>query len=171
MGILVYPHRTEHWQVPDHDLLLFCFILSDFSLHVHLQVQTQSTGDTDEGDQRWSVSQRSSSPPPWTSWWNHASKPLVGPNNPSNWTEMGFKSLNASCNFYLCVSDERGTLKDSSLVRMFLMMHPWYIPSTDMAKKLVLKYPPRYLHKSVDFLCFWWIHAVKESNPFGALGA
>ncbi|XP_012716949.2 RAS guanyl-releasing protein 2 [Fundulus heteroclitus] len=35
--------------------------------------------------------------------------------------------------------DENGTLKDSSLVRMFLMMHPWYIPSTDMAKKLVLK--------------------------------
>ncbi|XP_034412508.1 RAS guanyl-releasing protein 2-like isoform X4 [Cyclopterus lumpus] len=35
--------------------------------------------------------------------------------------------------------DERGTLKDASLVRMFLMMHPWYIPSTDMAKKLVLK--------------------------------
>uniref|UniRef100_A0A8C2WND3 RAS guanyl releasing protein 2 n=1 Tax=Cyclopterus lumpus TaxID=8103 RepID=A0A8C2WND3_CYCLU len=30
---------------------------------------------------------------------------------------------------------------DASLVRMFLMMHPWYIPSTDMAKKLVLKYP------------------------------
>uniref|UniRef100_A0A3Q1F6M0 RAS guanyl releasing protein 2 n=1 Tax=Acanthochromis polyacanthus TaxID=80966 RepID=A0A3Q1F6M0_9TELE len=37
--------------------------------------------------------------------------------------------------------DEKGTLKDTSLVRMFLMMHPWYIPSTDMAKKLVLKYP------------------------------
>uniref|UniRef100_A0A3Q1ASX2 RAS guanyl releasing protein 2 n=1 Tax=Amphiprion ocellaris TaxID=80972 RepID=A0A3Q1ASX2_AMPOC len=37
--------------------------------------------------------------------------------------------------------DEKGTLKDASLVRMFLMMHPWYIPSTDMAKKLVLKYP------------------------------
>ncbi|XP_067380279.1 RAS guanyl-releasing protein 2-like isoform X3 [Channa argus] len=35
--------------------------------------------------------------------------------------------------------DEKGTLKDASLVRMFLMMHPWYIPSTDMAKKLVLK--------------------------------
>uniref|UniRef100_A0A8C7YEM1 RAS guanyl releasing protein 2 n=1 Tax=Oryzias sinensis TaxID=183150 RepID=A0A8C7YEM1_9TELE len=32
-----------------------------------------------------------------------------------------------------------GTLKDDSLVRMFLMMHPWYIPSTEMAKKLVLK--------------------------------
>uniref|UniRef100_A0A4W6D7Q3 RAS guanyl releasing protein 2 n=1 Tax=Lates calcarifer TaxID=8187 RepID=A0A4W6D7Q3_LATCA len=35
--------------------------------------------------------------------------------------------------------DEKGTLKDTSLVRMFLMMHPWYIPSADMAKKLVLK--------------------------------
>ncbi|XP_028419396.1 RAS guanyl-releasing protein 2 isoform X2 [Perca flavescens] len=35
--------------------------------------------------------------------------------------------------------DESGTLKDASLVRMFLMMHPWYIPSTDLAKKLVLK--------------------------------
>ncbi|XP_072231914.1 RAS guanyl-releasing protein 2 isoform X2 [Leuresthes tenuis] len=35
--------------------------------------------------------------------------------------------------------DEKGSLKDVSLVRMFLMMHPWYIPSTDMAKKLVLK--------------------------------
>ncbi|XP_015254035.1 PREDICTED: RAS guanyl-releasing protein 2 [Cyprinodon variegatus] len=35
--------------------------------------------------------------------------------------------------------DEKGVLKDASLVRMFLMMHPWYIPSTDMANKLVLK--------------------------------
>ncbi|XP_041841379.1 RAS guanyl-releasing protein 2-like isoform X2 [Melanotaenia boesemani] len=35
--------------------------------------------------------------------------------------------------------DEKGNLKDVSLVRMFLMMHPWYIPSADMAKKLVLK--------------------------------
>ncbi|XP_071781091.1 RAS guanyl-releasing protein 2 [Centroberyx gerrardi] len=35
--------------------------------------------------------------------------------------------------------DEKGALKDATLVRMFLMMHPWYIPSTDMAKKLVLK--------------------------------
>uniref|UniRef100_A0A3P8PHI2 RAS guanyl releasing protein 2 n=1 Tax=Astatotilapia calliptera TaxID=8154 RepID=A0A3P8PHI2_ASTCA len=32
--------------------------------------------------------------------------------------------------------DEKGTLKDASLVRMFLMMHPWYIPSADLAKKL-----------------------------------
>ncbi|XP_030194503.1 RAS guanyl-releasing protein 2 isoform X1 [Gadus morhua] len=35
--------------------------------------------------------------------------------------------------------DEKGALKDSSVVRMFLMMHPWYLPSTDMAKRLVLK--------------------------------
>uniref|UniRef100_A0AAQ5XTH8 RAS guanyl releasing protein 2 n=1 Tax=Amphiprion ocellaris TaxID=80972 RepID=A0AAQ5XTH8_AMPOC len=40
--------------------------------------------------------------------------------------------------------DEKGTLKDASLVRMFLMMHPWYIPSTDMAKKLVLKCKQAY---------------------------
>uniref|UniRef100_A0A3B3DXB1 RAS guanyl releasing protein 2 n=1 Tax=Oryzias melastigma TaxID=30732 RepID=A0A3B3DXB1_ORYME len=36
--------------------------------------------------------------------------------------------------------DDKGILKEDSLVRMFLMMHPWYIPSTEMAKKLVLKY-------------------------------
>uniref|UniRef100_A0A8C5DJG6 RAS guanyl releasing protein 2 n=1 Tax=Gouania willdenowi TaxID=441366 RepID=A0A8C5DJG6_GOUWI len=35
--------------------------------------------------------------------------------------------------------DEKGALNDTTLVRMFLMMHPWYIPSTDMAKKLVDK--------------------------------
>ncbi|CAJ1086626.1 RAS guanyl-releasing protein 2 isoform X2 [Xyrichtys novacula] len=35
--------------------------------------------------------------------------------------------------------DEKGTLKDRNLVRMFLMMQPWYLPSTDMAKQLVLK--------------------------------
>ncbi|KAF3836863.1 hypothetical protein F7725_004327 [Dissostichus mawsoni] len=26
------------------------------------------------------------------------------------------------------------------MVRMFIMMHPWYIPSINLAKKLVLKY-------------------------------
>uniref|UniRef100_A0A8C4X308 RAS guanyl releasing protein 2 n=1 Tax=Erpetoichthys calabaricus TaxID=27687 RepID=A0A8C4X308_ERPCA len=36
---------------------------------------------------------------------------------------------------------DTGTLKDKILVRMFLMMHPWYIPSTELAKKLVNKYP------------------------------
>ncbi|MBN3307483.1 GRP2 protein, partial [Amia calva] len=37
-------------------------------------------------------------------------------------------------------SDDEGNLKDVSLVRMFLMMHPWYIPSTELAKKLLSKY-------------------------------
>ncbi|KAL7855661.1 hypothetical protein AOLI_G00192650 [Acnodon oligacanthus] len=35
--------------------------------------------------------------------------------------------------------DVIGKLQDSSLVRMFLMMHPWYLPSTELAKKLLLK--------------------------------
>ncbi|KAJ8246798.1 hypothetical protein GJAV_G00255510 [Gymnothorax javanicus] len=35
--------------------------------------------------------------------------------------------------------DDQGSLKDSSQVRMFLMMHPWYLPSTDLAHKLLLK--------------------------------
>uniref|UniRef100_A0AAY4AAP6 RAS guanyl-releasing protein 2 n=1 Tax=Denticeps clupeoides TaxID=299321 RepID=A0AAY4AAP6_9TELE len=35
--------------------------------------------------------------------------------------------------------DNEGTLGDGSLVRMFLMMHPWYLSSTDLAKKLLLK--------------------------------
>ncbi|CAL9694516.1 unnamed protein product [Knipowitschia caucasica] len=35
--------------------------------------------------------------------------------------------------------DEKGALKDAAVVRMFIMMHPWYIPSTDLAHKLVLK--------------------------------
>uniref|UniRef100_A0A8C6V672 RAS guanyl releasing protein 2 n=1 Tax=Neogobius melanostomus TaxID=47308 RepID=A0A8C6V672_9GOBI len=37
------------------------------------------------------------------------------------------------------VADEKGTLKDATLVRMFIMMHPWYTPSTELANKLVLK--------------------------------
>ncbi|KAF4071447.1 hypothetical protein AMELA_G00273340 [Ameiurus melas] len=35
--------------------------------------------------------------------------------------------------------DDTGKSKDLPLVRMFLMMHPWYLPSTDLAKKLLLK--------------------------------
>ncbi|XP_076144599.1 RAS guanyl-releasing protein 2-like [Alosa pseudoharengus] len=35
--------------------------------------------------------------------------------------------------------DVEGAVKDSSVVRMFLMMHPWYLPSTELAKKLLLK--------------------------------
>ncbi|XP_076875083.1 RAS guanyl-releasing protein 2-like [Brachyhypopomus gauderio] len=35
--------------------------------------------------------------------------------------------------------DDTGKLKDTSLVRMFLMMHPWYLPSTDLARMLLHK--------------------------------
>ncbi|XP_041099265.1 RAS guanyl-releasing protein 2-like isoform X3 [Polyodon spathula] len=35
--------------------------------------------------------------------------------------------------------DEMGKLKDSTLLRMFLLMHPWYLPSTELAKKLLSK--------------------------------
>uniref|UniRef100_A0A673GQP2 RAS guanyl-releasing protein 2-like n=1 Tax=Sinocyclocheilus rhinocerous TaxID=307959 RepID=A0A673GQP2_9TELE len=35
--------------------------------------------------------------------------------------------------------DSEGTIKDTSFVKMFLMMHPWYISSTDLSKKLLLK--------------------------------
>uniref|UniRef100_A0A8B9JFP0 RAS guanyl releasing protein 2 n=2 Tax=Astyanax mexicanus TaxID=7994 RepID=A0A8B9JFP0_ASTMX len=41
--------------------------------------------------------------------------------------------------------DDEGELKDPSPVRMFLMMHPWYLSSTDLAKKL--------LHKSQEENC------------------
>uniref|UniRef100_A0A3Q1K7V6 RAS guanyl releasing protein 2 n=1 Tax=Anabas testudineus TaxID=64144 RepID=A0A3Q1K7V6_ANATE len=51
--------------------------------------------------------------------------------------------------------DEKGTLKDPSLVRMFLMMHPWYIPSTDMAKKLYLS--SSLFLKSFVLPCRYWI--------------
>ncbi|XP_073461166.1 RAS guanyl-releasing protein 2 isoform X3 [Aquarana catesbeiana] len=38
----------------------------------------------------------------------------------------------------LCIQnfDSNGSPKDRKLVQMFLMMHPWYIPSGDLAKKL-----------------------------------
>uniref|UniRef100_A0A4W5MQU9 RAS guanyl releasing protein 2 n=1 Tax=Hucho hucho TaxID=62062 RepID=A0A4W5MQU9_9TELE len=50
---------------------------------------------------------------------------------------VSLKSIVIEC---ICpLLDEKGTLKDPSIVRMFLMMHPWYLPSTDMAKKLLLK--------------------------------
>lgn len=39
--------------------------------------------------------------------------------------------------------DYEGRLNDESLVRMFLMMHPWYLSSADLAKKLSSKYPFR----------------------------
>ncbi|CAB1345067.1 unnamed protein product, partial [Coregonus sp. 'balchen'] len=54
--------------------------------------------------------------------------------------------------------DEKGTLKDPSVVRMFLMMHPWYLPSTDMAKKLLLKYP------SPSGTCLWLLIRSQEES-------
>ncbi|XP_051537593.1 RAS guanyl-releasing protein 2-like isoform X2 [Myxocyprinus asiaticus] len=41
--------------------------------------------------------------------------------------------------------DNEGVLKETSLVRMFLTMHPWYLSSSDLAKKL--------LHKSQEQDC------------------
>ncbi|XP_043076713.1 RAS guanyl-releasing protein 2 [Puntigrus tetrazona] len=35
--------------------------------------------------------------------------------------------------------DNEGVLKEPSLVRMFLTMHPWYLSSSDLAKKLLQK--------------------------------
>uniref|UniRef100_A0A8C8SUG1 N-terminal Ras-GEF domain-containing protein n=1 Tax=Pelusios castaneus TaxID=367368 RepID=A0A8C8SUG1_9SAUR len=37
--------------------------------------------------------------------------------------------------------DNEGKVRDPQLVRMFLMMHPWYIPSSQLASKLLHIYP------------------------------
>ncbi|CAM5154881.1 unnamed protein product [Natator depressus] len=37
--------------------------------------------------------------------------------------------------------DDEGKVRDPQLVRMFLMMHPWYIPSSHLAAKLLRIYP------------------------------
>ncbi|KAK3507281.1 hypothetical protein QTP70_013540 [Hemibagrus guttatus] len=50
------------------------------------------------------------------------------------------------CGFY----DDTGKLKDLPLVRMFLMMHPWYLPSTELAKKLLLKRYMRFSYENLD---------------------
>ncbi|CAJ0944160.1 unnamed protein product, partial [Ranitomeya imitator] len=47
-------------------------------------------------------------------------------------------------------TDSDGNPKDRELVQMFLMMHPWYIPSGDLAKKLFALYP----FKTFDILHF-----------------
>lgn len=41
--------------------------------------------------------------------------------------------------------DNEGRLSDEPLVQMFLMRHPWYISSADLAKKLSNKYPFRQM--------------------------
>ncbi|OWK17384.1 RASGRP2, partial [Cervus elaphus hippelaphus] len=50
--------------------------------------------------------------------------------------------------------DDSGKVRDPQLVRMFLMMHPWYIPSSQLAAKLLHIYPsptlPRALQSQSD---------------------
>jgi hypothetical protein len=41
--------------------------------------------------------------------------------------------------------DDSGKVRDPQLVRMFLMMHPWYIPSSELAAKLLHIYPAQAL--------------------------
>lgn len=45
--------------------------------------------------------------------------------------------------------DDSGKVRDPQLVRMFLMMHPWYIPSTELAAKLLQIYPWRALRRAL----------------------
>jgi len=44
--------------------------------------------------------------------------------------------------FSVFLTDNEGVLKETFLVRMFLTMHPWFLSSSDLAKKLMHKYPP-----------------------------
>ncbi|XP_062864840.1 RAS guanyl-releasing protein 2-like isoform X2 [Trichomycterus rosablanca] len=57
--------------------------------------------------------------------------------------------------------DDTGKLKDLPLVRMFLMMHPWYLPSTDLAKKLLFKSQEESctaeLRSQICYLVKFWI--------------
>lgn len=143
------------------------FIITPLSFHLllcsvranRIKPQRGKRGGKLRGPLRWSPYYRNSLPL-LTSWWKPASKPLVGylsiisfiwiihllvkggsriKNTSTNWTCWGIFLMTGDSLFFLI--DEKGTLKDASLVRMFLMMHPWYIPSADLAKKLVLKYP------------------------------
>uniref|UniRef100_A0AAR2IXG8 RAS guanyl releasing protein 2 (calcium and DAG-regulated) n=1 Tax=Pygocentrus nattereri TaxID=42514 RepID=A0AAR2IXG8_PYGNA len=53
--------------------------------------------------------------------------------------------------------DDEGVLKDPSLVRMFLMMHPWYLSSTDLAKNLLQKYPSSVHASQICHLIKYWV--------------
>ncbi|XP_064408007.1 RAS guanyl-releasing protein 2 [Latimeria chalumnae] len=61
--------------------------------------------------------------------------------------------------------DERGNLRDSMQVRMFLMMHPWYIPSPELAAKLRKMYQEskgkesKTLRVQICHLISYWIDA------------
>ncbi|XP_072573270.1 RAS guanyl-releasing protein 2-like isoform X2 [Paramormyrops kingsleyae] len=64
---------------------------------------------------------------------------------------------------YACIKafDDKGVLQDPSLVRMVLMMHPWYISSTDLTRKLLLKFQEENvaveLQTKICHLVRYWI--------------
>lgn len=47
--------------------------------------------------------------------------------------------------------DDSGKVRDPQLVRMFLMMHPWYIPSSQLAAKLLHIYPSLVSPRALRF--------------------
>ncbi|KAJ7996313.1 hypothetical protein DPEC_G00235800 [Dallia pectoralis] len=57
--------------------------------------------------------------------------------------------------------DDDGRVKDNSLVRMFLMMHPWYLSSAELAKKLsdmsLGENCPTELRLQICYLIKYWI--------------
>ncbi|XP_072495112.1 RAS guanyl-releasing protein 2 isoform X3 [Notamacropus eugenii] len=55
-----------------------------------------------------------------------------GPRSGSDWG--GSESIQ---HHYFPSPDDSGKVRDPQLVRMFLMMHPWYIPSSQLAAKLL----------------------------------
>uniref|UniRef100_A0A452T786 RAS guanyl releasing protein 2 n=1 Tax=Ursus maritimus TaxID=29073 RepID=A0A452T786_URSMA len=59
--------------------------------------------------------------------------------------------------------DDSGKVRDPQLVRMFLMMHPWYIPSSQLAAKLLHIYPSHDNSNSLQVktchLVRYWISA------------
>uniref|UniRef100_A0A4W4HB33 RAS guanyl releasing protein 2 n=1 Tax=Electrophorus electricus TaxID=8005 RepID=A0A4W4HB33_ELEEL len=58
--------------------------------------------------------------------------------------------------------DDEGVIKDQSLVRMFLMMHPWYLSSTELAKKLLHQSQEEECSASrqlqICYLVKYWMH-------------
>ncbi|KAM6985797.1 RAS guanyl-releasing protein 2 [Aplochiton taeniatus] len=62
--------------------------------------------------------------------------------------------------FCIKAFDSEGRLGDTSLVRMFLMMHPWYLSSADLAKKLSSKSlegkcPPKVRLQICHLIKYW----------------
>lgn len=61
-------------------------------------------------------------------------------------------------NWLVCgFADHKGELNNNNLPRIFLLMHRWYLPSTELAGKLLALYPLSDLH-------FWNKESVYNSN-------